>query len=104
MVSVSGPSVIVHDQTIPYHRSHPMSSPVTMRNTKAELMAAVEAQAAIMQSGPTWGQIAVKASQFIVGTGHEITLFATDCHRVAQVARTWYDQVTRELSRPLLKP
>ena len=81
-----------------------MSSPITMRSTKAEIMAALEAQAATMQAGPSWQQVATKFSNAMVATGQEIILLVKDCHRAGRGVRSWYDQITRELAKPLLKP
>ena len=74
---------------------------ITSKSTKAEILQAYLA----IREQPTTAQ---DVWQWIAGTAQvvarETILLVKDFHKAGQVARSWYDQVIGELSRPVLKP
>ena len=77
--------------------------PVTLRNTKAEIMAAHDAMVASMQSGPTWGQVASKLTRAVSTVSSEIVALGLDLMHGWRVTRACYNQVMAELTRPIFK-
>jgi hypothetical protein len=80
-----------------------MSMPVTARSTKAEILAVLEAQNTAMQAGPTWSQVSSKLASAVSTASSEIVGLGLDLMHGWRLARVCYNQVTRELSRPLIK-
>ena len=85
------------------YRSHPVSTSISPRSTKAEILQAYAEQTAMLQAGPTWPQVAGKVAATATCVSREIGLAARDLKAAWVQVRAWYDHVVAELSRPIFK-
>jgi hypothetical protein len=95
---VSGPQVVVHDQTI--NPTHSIMA-ITSKSTKAEIL---EAYVALRDNPTTADDVLQWLAQTAQIVYKETVLLAKDCYRAGQLTRKWYDQVVADLSRPIIKP
>lgn len=100
IVTVNGPWAEDHDQ-------HPVSSiqpmTVTIRSTKAEILAHAMALQAQINDGPDWSAVGRKLSTTAARVWRETLALVKDCYAAGQWARRCYDHVVAELSRPIFK-
>jgi hypothetical protein len=94
---VSGPQVVVHDQTI--KPIHPIMA-ITSKSTKAEIL---EAYVSLRDNPTTAEDVILWLAQTAQTVYKETVLLAKDCYKAGQLTRKWYDQVVADLSRPIFK-
>ena len=80
-----------------------MSTSISPRSTKAEILQAYAEQAAVLQAGPTWPQVASKVASTTTCVSREIALAVKDFKAACIQVRAWYDNIMAELSRPIFK-
>ena len=73
---------------------------LTARSTKAEIWQAYQGLVARPVTAAMVGQWISQTAQTVAA---ESVLLVKDCYKAGQVARSWYDSVVAELSRPILK-
>ena len=75
----------------------------SMRNTKAELLAMIEAYEARTANGPTFEEVMQAARAAGLATWREFKALTHDTWQAGVLARRAVSHVSRELSRPVLR-
>jgi hypothetical protein len=101
---VSGPPVIVHDQTI--NGNHPMSK-LSSKATKVELLAAYEAALAELESykagNVTWEQVWLFLADRSQCVWTETKLLVQDVYKAGALSRQWISGLIDIYSQPVLR-
>lgn len=76
---------------------------VTIRSTKAEILAHAMALQAQVNDGPDWSAVGRKLSTTATAVSRETLALVKDCYAAGRATRRCYDYVAAELSRPIFK-
>ena len=99
-VTVSGPLVAVHDQTIPLPRT---MARITERNTKAEILQAYQELLALQSQGASWQQIQDKVTAVSTNSWREFQDLIVATYNAGASLRRFLSFVVDELNQPVLR-